>query len=1223
MLKRSSAIFLSLILVLSLVFVPAHAASYVANWGQRGVHCSELSSYANAYYTGDYSIATLNSYAGGTSQSNAPSSALYSALKSMMTSKHTYQTSYDATKSLYMYTDCQNGNTSTISSFYSGISLNSTWGSGWNREHTWPNSKGLEGRDEDDIMMLRPTSTSENSSRGNKAYGTVTNTNFYNPNDESNGQYDLRGDVARICLYQYTRWGNTGYMWGASGVMESLDVLINWMTVDPVDTWEMGRNDAVQSITGVRNVYVDYPELGFKLFGREVPENYASPSNGVIPEGGTTPTPTPTPTYNSVSNPTTTDVYKLYFDQKGVGKVLFATETLQNNKYIVMTQDATAALDFMVEQVTDGYKFYTTIGGAKKYLVSYLLLEEGKTNKSKYIGFDDTGSVYTYNSQADAWLTTIEGVEYTIGTYNSYETMSTTESSYLFDDTKKSSQYPARLVLKSEAENPGSTTPDPEDPEQGGSTGGNEPEDPGLEPGESTTLSLSIEEYATANNWASSIQYPTINADANITITASSGTNTGKYYYGATYGHQWRLYQSESASVTFAAKEGYNINSVKVSYEVTNTGTLTLNGTPVASNEVVTVNADSVTLTTGNTGSATNGQVRITNIEVSYTAEDGSTGGETPDPEQPGTGGGETPDPEDPEQPGGETPDPTPSETTTVSVIMSEYATANAWANSQKYLTANLDSNITATVGNSGNNSGKWYDNGSNWRIYQTENSTLTISSTDKTIVSVKVTYDSYNTGTLTLNGANVASNDVVAVNANSVTFGLGNTGTASNGQARITAIEVVYAGGTTGGGETPDPEDPEQPGGETPDPEVPAYAVVDTPVAGTAYKFGMIQQNVSTTDVYYINGAMSSYYMATTTDASAAVDVYLEETTGGYYLYAMVGGAKKYINMVVSGTHVNGAFEDTASTVYTYDATSKTVISNVSEVPYWFGTRNDNTYTTVGPVKTEYNGFYLQFYAAAGSSTPENPGGGEDTDIPMEPCDHVYDNECDTTCNECGEVRVAPHKYGEWTETTPGTCTTPGVETRYCENDASHFETRTGSTNANNHVWGDWEITRDPSCTDAGEQQRVCTENSAHVETKEVGVDDDAHAWGDWEVTRTPTCVDAGEKKRVCLHDATHIETDVVGVDNTVHSYDDEYDAECNDCGAIREVPERPILGDIDGKNGINNSDLIMLRRYLAGWGVEINEEAANLDGKGGVNNSDAIWLARYLAGWDGYVLE
>ena len=291
-LKKSSAIFLSLIIILSVVYVPAGAATYVANWGQRGVNCTSLTSYANAYYTGNYSIEKLMSYAGGTSQNNAPSSALYSALKSMMTSKHTKITSYGETRYQYKYTDCQNGNTSTISSFYSGISLNSTWDSGktWNREHTWPNSKCInqsKAQDSADLMMLRPTSTSENSSRGNSAYGESGS--YYHPNSESNGSHDVRGDVARICLYVYTRWGNTSRMWGSSGVMESLDVLIEWMTADPVDTWEMGRNDAVQSITGVRNVYVDYPELGFKLFGRSVPANYTSPSgNNSSVNGGST-----------------------------------------------------------------------------------------------------------------------------------------------------------------------------------------------------------------------------------------------------------------------------------------------------------------------------------------------------------------------------------------------------------------------------------------------------------------------------------------------------------------------------------------------------------------------------------------------------------------------------------------------------------------------------------------------------------------------------------------------------------------------------------------------------------------------------------------------------------------------------------------------------------------------------------------------------------------------
>ena len=34
----------------------------------------------------------------------------------------------------------------------------------------------------------------------------------------------------------------------------------------------MGRNDSVQSITGVSNVFVDYPEYAWLLFGQEVPE---------------------------------------------------------------------------------------------------------------------------------------------------------------------------------------------------------------------------------------------------------------------------------------------------------------------------------------------------------------------------------------------------------------------------------------------------------------------------------------------------------------------------------------------------------------------------------------------------------------------------------------------------------------------------------------------------------------------------------------------------------------------------------------------------------------------------------------------------------------------------------------------------------------------------------------------------------------------------------------
>lgn len=175
-----------------------------------------------------------------------------------------------------------------------------------------------------------------------------------------------------------------------------------------------------------------------------------------------------------------------------------------------------------------------------------------------------------------------------------------------------------------------------------------------------------------------------------------------------------------------------------------------------------------------------------------------------------------------------------------------------------------------------------------------------------------------------------------------------------------------------------------------TTEPSAPAteIGVVAAPVAGTAYKFGMVQGNLNKT--FYLKGGMNGYYMDTTEDINSAIDVYLEATEGGYYLYCMVDGTKTYINTVVSGTHVNGAYEATASTVYVYDAASKTLKANVDGSDYWFGTRNDNTYTTVGPCKVSYNGFYCQFYGevavnpdneptteptTAPTTEPENPG--------------------------------------------------------------------------------------------------------------------------------------------------------------------------------------------------------------------------------------------------------
>ena len=123
---------------------------------------------------------------------------------------------------------------------------------------------------------------------------------YYNENYTENGlpigmvevNDNIKGDVARILLYVYVRWGepnlfendpspykpsndekNDGYK-----VIEDLETLLQWCKMDPVDTWEMARNDSIQGVQGNRNVFIDYPEFAWLLFGQEVPADMPTPS---------------------------------------------------------------------------------------------------------------------------------------------------------------------------------------------------------------------------------------------------------------------------------------------------------------------------------------------------------------------------------------------------------------------------------------------------------------------------------------------------------------------------------------------------------------------------------------------------------------------------------------------------------------------------------------------------------------------------------------------------------------------------------------------------------------------------------------------------------------------------------------------------------------------------------------------------------------------------------
>lgn len=423
--KRSLSMLLALVMCLGflsgITLPEAEAASYTYNWGSRGDVADEADftrSTAEEWYD-KYNVeySDLASLSGSSNTSSVPSSAMYQRLRSLMRGAVTDTTSYEDIKTLCKYTDCQNGG-GKISSFYSGAAIGPSWDGSWNREHVWPNSKGnANGSGENCIFMLRPTTASENSSRGNAAYGESGS--YYHPNEESGGKYDLRGDVARIILFVYVRWQDTSrsdaVLFGSEGVMESREILLKWMEEDPVDTWELGRNDACQSITGTRNVFVDYPELGFLMFGADVPNNYTSPSG----EG------------NAVSyNITATSNNTSYGTVSLSGKTITATPKTGYyvSGYKVTSGSATVTQDGNTFRVNPTSDCAVQIIFAAKTAVKLTFMENGVTAKTvNSYGGDSVTLPSNTNAVADGYTfmgwtdsvvsdTTTKPTVYTAGT---------------------------------------------------------------------------------------------------------------------------------------------------------------------------------------------------------------------------------------------------------------------------------------------------------------------------------------------------------------------------------------------------------------------------------------------------------------------------------------------------------------------------------------------------------------------------------------------------------------------------------------------------------------------------------------------------------------------------------------------------------------------------------------------------------------------------------------
>ena len=140
-------------------------------------------------------------------------------------------------------------------------------------------------------------------------------------------------------------------------------------------------------------------------------------------------------------------------------------------------------------------------------------------------------------------------------------------------------------------------------------------------PGESNTVSKTTNELVEENNWTVSSGnnvtcYTNFNLDEKIAVSTTGEANCGSVWGTTT--NDWRLYQNKSGNVTITAASGYKLSSVTFTFNISNTGALKLGNTVVANGTPVALDSNTATFVVGNTDSATNGQVRITAISVTY-----------------------------------------------------------------------------------------------------------------------------------------------------------------------------------------------------------------------------------------------------------------------------------------------------------------------------------------------------------------------------------------------------------------------------------------------------------------------------------------------------------------------------------------------------------------------------------------------------------------------------
>lgn len=211
--------------------------------------------------------------------SEIPLENLESELHNLLNAGINY-VSYGDARYVLEESDLRLGSTTKLYAIYeTEADVNAIWDAGatWEREHVWPCAKmrDFEGQASSDyrpnnstrgrtsdLHNLRAVRPGINGSHSDRSFSQLSRPDSFNPTN------DHRGDVARILFYMDTMYDILSLSSNPIGHQQLgyLDELLEWHQLDPVDAFEIRRNEIIFDEQSNRNPFIDHPKLVSLLY---------------------------------------------------------------------------------------------------------------------------------------------------------------------------------------------------------------------------------------------------------------------------------------------------------------------------------------------------------------------------------------------------------------------------------------------------------------------------------------------------------------------------------------------------------------------------------------------------------------------------------------------------------------------------------------------------------------------------------------------------------------------------------------------------------------------------------------------------------------------------------------------------------------------------------------------------------------------------------------------